>query len=249
MRLIARLDVKNEYVIKGIHLEGLRKLGNPNVMAKSYYDAGIDEIVVMDAVASLYDRNNLFWVIEEACKEVFVPLTIGGGLRTFEDVEKALLAGSDKVALNTAAVRRPEFVTELAKTYGSQCVVASIEAKRTGPATWQAYIDNGRDPTGLDVVAWARRLEDLGAGEILLTSVDQEGTKKGFDVELCARVNAAVGIPVICSGGWGAPAHFEALTKRTRPSAVATASLLHYGISTVGEIKQTMRNAGVTVRQ
>jgi cyclase len=248
LRLIARLDVKNEFVIKGIHLEGLRKVGEPGALAKNYYEAGIDEIVVMDAVASLYDRNNLFHVVEATCKEVFVPLTLGGGLRTIEDVEKALLAGSDKVAINTAATRRPEFITELAKTYGSQCVVASIEAKRT-TSSWEAYVDNGRNPTGLNVIEWAKRLECLGAGEILLTSVDQDGTKKGFDIALCEIVNAAVSIPVICSGGLGTTEQLGKLVARTQPSGIATASLLHYNIAGVADIKRWMRDAGTDVRQ
>lgn len=248
MRLIARLDVKNEFVIKGIHLEGLRKVGEPSTLAKNYYEAGIDEIVIMDAVASLYDRNNLFHVVEATCKEVFVPLTLGGGLRTIEDVEKALLAGSDKVAINTAATRRPEFITELAKTYGSQCVVASIEAKRT-TSSWEAYVDNGRNPTGLNVIEWAKRLERLGAGEILLTSVDQDGTKKGFDIALCEMVNAAVNIPVICSGGLGTTEQLGKLVARTQPSGIATASLLHYNIAGVADIKRWMGDTGIDVRQ
>jgi len=241
------LDVKNEFVIKGIHLEGLRKVGDPNLLAKKYYDGGIDEIVIMDAVASLYDRNNLFHVIETACREVFVPLTLGGGLRSVRDVEKALMAGSDKVAINTAAARRPEFITELAKTYGSQCVVASIEAKRNA-TSWEAYVDNGRNRTGLDVIEWAKRLESLGAGEILLTSVDQEGTKKGFDIELSSRVNSAVTIPVICSGGWGAADQLDKLMAKTRPSAVAAASLLHYNLADVPQLKLWMQHSGADVR-
>lgn len=244
MRLIARLDVKNEHVIKGIHLEGLRKVGDPNRLAEDYYRQNIDEIVFMDAVASLYDRNNLFHIIERACESVFVPITIGGGLRSLADIEQALHAGADKIAVNTAAIRNPNFITEAARTYGSQCIVASIEAKR-GPAGWEAYVDNGREKTGIDVLDWARQLEDLGCGEILITSVDQEGTKKGFDVELIAAANTTVGVPIIASGGLGALAHIDALVDKTEPSAIATASLLHYGIHSAAEIRGHMAGQGL----
>lgn len=246
MRLIARLDVKNEFVIKGIHLEGLRKVGDPNELARSYYEAGIDEIAFVDAVASLYDRNNLFSVIRKASEEVFAPITIGGGLRSLADVELALDAGADKVAINTAAIRNPKLVEDIAAHYGSQCVVASVQAKRSGSG-WEAYIETGREKTGVSVLDWVRRLQDLGAGELLLTSVDQEGTRSGFDVPLVRAVNAAVTIPVIVSGGYGCPEQLTKLFREVRPSALCFASVLHYKQTTVGALRQAVNAALATV--
>lgn len=242
MRIIARLDVKNEFVIKGIHLEGLRKVGDPNQLAKAYYDAGIDEILFVDCVASLYNRNNLFSVIQKASEEVFVPITIGGGLRSIADVEQALNAGADKVAINTAAVRDPSLIEQVAKRYGSQCVVASVQAKRSVQG-WEAYVETGREKTGLSVLDWVKRLQDLGAGELLLTSVDQEGTKSGFDVSLVREVNEAVSIPVIVSGGYGQPRHLSDLLKATEPSALCFASVLHYKTTTVDALRQAVQTA------
>ena len=227
MRLIARLDVKNESVIKGIHLEGLRKVGDPNSLALNYYEQGIDEIVFMDAVASLYDRNNLFHIIESACRNVFVPIAVGGGIRSLDDVGKALGAGADKVVINTGAVLNIKLIEQVALKYGSQCLVGSIEAKRRD-TRWEAYTDNGREPTNLDVVEWARTLQSAGCGEILLTSVDKEGTSRGFDVDLVQQVNEAVTRPIIVSGGYGEPQHLRELLASTQPSAVAFAATLHY---------------------
>jgi cyclase len=169
-RLIARIDVKNEFVIKGIHLEGLRKVGDPIDLANNYYQDGIDEIIFMDAVASLYGRNNLFHIIEEACKKVFVPITIGGGIRCINDIELALKSGADKISLNTQAIKTPSIITEASRIYGSQCIIGSIEAKRKGNS-WEAYVDNGREETGIDAIDWACKLEQLGAGELMITSI------------------------------------------------------------------------------
>ncbi|WP_230482018.1 imidazole glycerol phosphate synthase subunit HisF [Sphingomonas sp. Leaf21] len=240
MRLIARLDIKNEHVIKGIHLEGLRKVGDPNRLAKAYYEQGIDEIVFMDAVASLYDRNNLYHIIEAACRDVFVPIAVGGGLRTVEDVSKALGAGADKVVINTGAFRNIHMIEEIARKFGSQCLVGSIEAKKRD-GTWKAYVDNGREPTDRDVISWANELERAGVGEILLTSVDQEGTGRGFDVDLIEQMNVAISRPLIVSGGYGKQAHLDALLSRTRPSAIAFASVLHYERATVDDLRQAAR--------
>ena len=242
MRIIARLDVKNEHVIKGVQMEGLRKLGNPNEMANRYYKAGIDEIFFIDCVASLYGRNNLFDVLRRASEEVFVPITIGGGVRTLDDVRQALDAGADKVAINTAAVRNPYLITEVARRYGNQCVVASIQAKRSGNG-WEVYVDTGREKTGLSVVEWAKRVEALGAGELLLTSVDHDGTKKGFDVPLIKAVNEAVTIPVVASGGFGAAPHFAPLLAATHPSGVCFSSVLHYGLASVDDLKAFVQSA------
>jgi len=236
MRLISRIDVKNEWAIKGIHLEGLRKVGNPNDLAVEYYNSGIDEIVFMDAVASLYNRNNLFDVIEKACRNVFVPIALGGGIRTLQDVSDALNAGADKVVINTGAVYNIDLISDAAAKFGAQCVVGSIEAKRTG-AGWEAYIDNGREVTGLDAIEWAARLEAAGVGELLITSVDQEGTQRGFDVALVTAVQEITTRPLIISGGYGQPRHLEALMRKARPSAVACAAALHYKKQGVPTIK------------
>ena len=239
MRLIARLDIKNEHVIKGIQLEGLRKVGNPNAMARNYYEQKIDEIVFMDAVASLYDRNNLFHIVEAACRDIFVPIAVGGGMRSVEDVSKALAAGADKVVINTGAVRNIQLIEDVARTFGSQCLVGSIEAKKNNGG-WTAYIDNGREPTDLDVVKWAHSLQEAGCGEILLTSVDQEGTGSGFDVELIQQISDAVTQPLIVSGGYGKPAHLQSLLAQITPSAVAFASALHYQRESVVDLRRTL---------
>ncbi|MCP3870262.1 MAG: imidazole glycerol phosphate synthase subunit HisF [Gammaproteobacteria bacterium] len=248
MRLIARLDVKNDSVIKGIHLEGLRKVGAPNVMASDYYQAGIDEIILMDAVASLYDRNNLFDVIRRACEEVFIPITIGGGLRSIEDIHRALDSGADKVAINTAAIHRPELITQAAETFGSQAVVGSIEAKRRGN-NWYAYWDNGRESSEREVIPWAKQLQAHGVGEILITSIDAEGTRRGFDVELVSEVTRAVSVPVTACGGLGKLSNLDQLIRSSEPSAIACASVLHYRKCTVAELKAHLLSLGCQVRQ
>jgi len=236
MRIIARLDIKNEHVIKGIHLEGLRKVGNPNEMARAYYEQGVDEIVFMDAVASLYDRNNLFHIIEKACVDVFVPIAVGGGLRSIEDVSQALGAGADKVVINTGAVRNIRLIEEIAHKFGSQCLIGSIEAKKFNSG-WKVYIDNGREPTNLGLIEWALKLQEAGVGEILLTSVDQEGTERGFDVELITEVNENIARPLIVSGGYGKTEHLKLLLSKTKPSAVAFASVLHYQRAEVSDLR------------
>lgn len=248
LRVIARIDVKNEYVIKGIHLEGLRKVGDPNELAKKYYSEGIDEIVFMDAVAAYYDRNSLSHIIEKACEDVFVPITVGGGIRTIEDIQKALNSGADKVAINTKAIKSEEFITEASIIFGSQCIVSSIVAKKIGDKKWESYIDNGREPTGVDVVSWAKKVEELGAGEIMLTSLDMEGTKKGFDIELYQAVQSVVSIPIIASGGMGSVNDMIDLIKSSKVDAIASASVLHYNIDTISNIKHFLSNNSIKVR-
>jgi cyclase len=248
VRIIARLDIKNEFVIKGIHLEGLRKVGDPISLAKKYYDEGIDEIVFMDAVAAYYDRNSLSEIISQACKEVFVPITVGGGIRTVKDIQDALNSGADKVAINTQAINSPEFITEASRMFGSQCIVASIVAKKVSEGKWEAYIENGREPTGRDVIEWSKQLEELGAGEIMLTSLDREGTKKGFDLDLNALVAESVSIPVISSGGMKSSSDAVELLKGSSVDAIATASSLHYCLDNVGGIKKTLSDSDVRVR-
>ncbi len=235
-RIIARLDVKNDYVIKGIHLEGLRKVGDPNALAKKYYNNNIDEIIFMDSVAAYYDRNSLTKIIEKACDDVFVPITVGGGIRKIKDIHTALRAGADKIAINTAAVKDPNFLTKASKTFGSQSIVSSIDAKKNDNY-WEVYIDNGREPTGLDVLDWVKKVQDLGAGEIMLTSVDMEGTKKGFDIELNKLVSEICSIPIISSGGAGNTNDILRLFKETNVDAAAVASILHYNLCEIDTIK------------
>lgn len=238
-RLIARLDIKNGVVIKGIHLEGQRRIGDPIAIASDYYHKGIDEILLMDSVASLYGRNNLFQMISEACRTTFIPITMGGGIREIVDVEQALNSGADKVAVNSGIVQRPELAEEISRIYGSQCLTGSIEAKRRTNG-WEVYINNGREPTGRDVVDWARELEQRGVGEILVTSVDQEGTQRGFDVELCAAIEDAVRVPVIGCGGCGSLTHIKKLFDCTPLQGVAIASMLHYGKASIYELKSSI---------
>src|SRR3989338_156136 len=247
IRIIPRLDIKGPNLVKGIHLEGIRVLGKPEDFARNYYKAGADELIYMDVVASLYNRNNLFHLIEKACEEIFIPLTMGGGLRTISDIEKALRAGADKVAINTQAIKTPNFIKEASRIFGSQCVVGSVEAKRKGDS-WESYIDSGREPTGVNVLEWVKQMEDLGAGEILLTSVDQEGTKKGFDIDLMKKVADRVSIPVIASGGAGSPEQINDLIQQSGVNAVAVASILHYNISSIPGIKDCLNRNRVEVR-
>lgn len=249
LRLIARLDVKDENLVKGIQLEGLRKLGNPNDFAKRYYEQGIDELLYIDIVASLYNRNNLSDIVRKTVDEVFIPVCVGGGLRSVEDVRAILAAGADKVAINTAAIKRPALITEVAEAFGSQCMVLSIQAKRsrTWPGRWEAYYDNGRAHSGYDVVEWAKRGAALGAGEILLTSVDCEGLQSGMDLELIRAVTDAVSVPVICGGGVGCGDDI-ADAANSGADAVACAAVLHYNKESVAELKDDLRADGVEVR-
>jgi cyclase len=247
LRLVARLDIKAPNLIKGVHLEGLRVIGDPNEYARKYYQAGIDEILYMDIVASLYMRNNLTAVIQRTVRDVFVPITVGGGIASIDAARDVLRAGADKVAVNTAATKRPELIGEIARRFGSQCMVLSIEAKRRAGG-WEVYTDNGREPTGLDVISWAKKGVELGAGEILLTSVDQEGTRSGFDVELVSQVASVVAVPVIASGGMGTLDHFADVVGKGKASAVAMADVLHYDRIEVGEVRRRAAEEGFNVR-
>jgi len=249
VRLIPRLDIKGPNLIKGIHLEGLRVIGDPQRYAVQYYRDGADELLYMDIVASLYGRNSLTEIIRRAVKEVFVPITVGGGIRLVEDARHILRSGADKVAVNTAAVAEPELITRVSRRFGSQCMVLSIEAKQSGPGRWEAYTDNGREHTGLDVVEWARRGVELGAGEILLTSVDREGTRKGFDLDLVRAVSGAVDVPVIASGGMGSEPDLVAVVREGGADAVAMADILHYDRMPLPKIRDAARAAGLHVRR
>lgn len=228
VRVIARLDIKGANLVKGIRLEGLRVLGDPDTFARYYYESGADELIYQDAVASLYGRNSLCEIISRTSREIFIPLTVGGGLRSIEDIRLALAAGADKVSLNTAAIADPRLIREASRRFGSSTIVVAIEAGRQANGSWLAFTDNGREHTGLDAVEWAVRAEELGAGEILATSIDREGTGEGFDSDLCARIAAAVKIPVIAHGGAGRAEHVADVARKTGVSAVAVSSILHY---------------------
>lgn len=248
IRLIARLDIKGPNLIKGIHLEGLRIVGDPQEYARRYYEAGADELVYMDIVASLYGRNNLTEIVKRAAQDIFIPMTVGGGVRSVDDAKQLLRAGADKIAVNTASIARPELITEISRRFGSQCMVLSIEAKQVGEKKWEAYTDNGRERTGVDVVEWAKKGCELGAGEILLTSVDREGTRKGFDVALVRAVATAVPIPVIASGGMGATEHLVEIIKEGKADAVAMADVLHYNRISLSQIREAALAERIQVR-
>jgi cyclase len=248
VRLIARLDIKGPNLIKGVRLEGLRVIGDPQEYARRYYEAGADELIYMDVVASLYGRNNLTGIVRYTAENVFIPLTVGGGIRSVEDVKLLLRSGADKVCLNTAAIARPELLQEIANRFGSQCVVLSIEAKRRTGGGWECFTDNGREHTERDVVDWAKQAVTLGAGEILLTSIDQEGTRKGFDLDLIRAVSTAVPIPVIASGGMGSTDHLVAAVRDGKADAVAMADILHYERMEIPTIRAAALSAGVQVR-
>lgn len=248
LRLIARLDIKGPNLIKGIQLEGLRVIGDPQIYAHKYYQEGADELIYMDIVASLYKRNNLRDIVSKTAKNVFIPMTVGGGIRSTEDVKDLLRAGADKIAINTAAIERPELIREIARRFGSQCMVLSIEAKRVSAHKWHAYTNNGREPSGKDVMEWAKQGVELGAGEILITSVDQEGTRKGFDYELIKELTAKAPIPVIASGGMGNLEHLDQLVDECSADAVAVADCLHYNRHPLPEIRSHLLKRGNVVR-
>lgn len=248
IRLIARLDIKGPNLIKGIHLEGLRVIGSPNEHALRYYQQGADELIYMDCVASLYGRNSLGDIVQNAAQDVFVPMTVGGGIRSVEDATHLLRCGADKVAVNTAVIANPMLITDIARRFGCQCMVLSIEAKQIGPDRWEAYTDNGRERTGLDVIDWVKRGVALGAGEILLTSVDREGTRKGFDVALIRAVTQEVAVPVIASGGMGKAEDLIDAVEKGEADAIAMADILHYHRATMGDIRSVAQTASIEVR-
>lgn len=248
VRLIARLDLKMDFLIKGVQFEGWRKIGDPGEFALRYYEAGVDELLYMDVVASLYERNNLDNIVRKAAERIFVPITVGGGIRRLADVKTLLAAGADKVAINTAATRDPSLLSQISETYGSQATVLSIEAKRTGPNSWEAMTDNGRNHTGLDPVAWAAKAQELGAGEILLTSIDQDGTSRGLDIALIKAVTAAVDIPVIAGGGVGRNSDVVDGLRQGGAHAVAIGKALHYGNVQLPNLRANLADAGIPVR-
>lgn len=229
-RIIPRLDIKGPNVVKGVHFEGLRVLGRPELFASIYYEDGADELIYIDTVASLYGRNNLEEIVRKTAEKIFIPLTVGGGVRSVKDMENLLRAGADKIAINTAAILNPALISEGAKVFGSQCIVLSVQAKERGPGKYECLTDNAREETGIDVFDWVRRAVDLGAGEILLTSVDRDGTGRGYDIGLTSTVAMMVSVPVIASGGAGCIRHVQDVVDLGKADAVCAASIFHYGL-------------------
>lgn len=247
-RIIPCLDVKDGRVVKGVNFVNLRDAGDPVEIAKKYSDAGADEVCFLDITASSDERKTMIDVVERTAGQVFVPLTVGGGVRTLDDVRQMLLAGADKVSINTAAVKNPDFVKEAADKFGSQCIVVAIDARSSGEDKWEVFTHGGRNGTGIDAVEWAQKMEDYGAGEILLTSMDKDGTKSGYDLPLTRTISRNLKIPIIASGGAGNLEHLSDGVKLGEADAVLVASIFHYGEYTIKEAKEFMNNSGISVR-
>ena len=248
VRIIPCLDVHAGRVVKGVRFEELRDAGDPVAVAAAYEAQGADELVFLDITASSDGRRTMIDVVERTADQVFMPLTVGGGLRSVDDIRAMLHAGADKVSLNTSAVRDPALVREASRRFGNQCIVVAIDAKRVAPARWEVFTHGGRNPTGLDVVEWARQMREHGAGELLLTSMDADGTKDGYDIPLTRAVCDAVDIPVIASGGAGNLDHLADVLREGHASAVLAASIFHFGTYTVRQAKEHLRSAGLPVR-
>jgi len=244
VRIIPRLDIKGPNLVKGIHLEGLRVLGKPEAFARYYYETGADELIYMDVVASLYGRNSLTEIIERTSKEISIPLTVGGGLRTIDDIRAVLSAGADKVSLNTAAINNPDLIAEASRKFGSSTILISIEAIRKPNGFYEAYTDNGREKTGVDAFKWAERLVDLGAGEIMVTSIDQEGTGEGFDLELTRKIAKSLPVPVIACGGAGTREHIYEVISEGEADSVSIASILHYNFIKIRSLEDDFSAEG-----
>lgn len=247
-RIIPCLDVTAGRVVKGVNFVGLRDAGDPVEIARRYNEQGADELTFLDITASSDERDIILNIVEAVSAQVFIPLTVGGGVRSVGDVRRLLNAGADKVSINTAAVANPQLVADAAARYGSQCIVVAIDARQTGPGRWEIFTHGGRNPTGLDAVEWAKKMAQLGAGEILLTSMDKDGTKSGFDLELTRAVSDAVAIPLIASGGVGSLKHLADGVTKGHADAVLAASIFHYGEYTVAQAKHFMAARGIEVR-
>jgi cyclase len=245
IRIIPRLDIKGPNLVKGIHLEGLRVLGKPADFAKYYYENGADELMFMDVVASLYERNSLHDIISETAKQKFIPITVGGGLRTISDIKEVLRVGADKVCINTAAIKNPELIRTASRKFGSSTIVVAIEAIKEENGKYLAYTDNGREYTGIDVFEWAQKVNELGAGEIVITSVDREGTGQGFDLDLIAKLSSLVSIPIIAHGGAGTKEHVVDLIKENTVDAVMLSSLFHYQFIKENKAKVSLKEGNV----
>lgn len=249
IRIIPCLDVKDGRVVKGVNFEGLCDAGDPVEQAILYDKAGADELCFLDITASHENRGTILDVVRRTAEVSFMPLTVGGGVRTLDDIRALLLAGADKVSINTAAVSRPEFVKEAAEKFGSQCIVVAIDAKQVSPGRFEIFTHGGRNATGIDAVAWARRMESYGAGEILLTSMDRDGTRVGYDLPLTRAVADAVNVPIIASGGVGSLEHLVEGVKQGHASAVLAASIFHFGQFTIADAKAALAQAGIPVRR
>ncbi len=248
IRLIPCLDVKEGRVVKGVNFVDLVDAGDPVEQARFYDAAGADELTFLDITASSDNRATILDVVSRTAAECFMPLTVGGGVRAVEDIRRLLLAGADKVSINTAAIHRPEFVQEAAEKFGSQCIVVAVDAKQVSPGRWEIFTHGGRNPTGLEAVAWAQRMAAYGAGELLLTSMDRDGTKSGFDLALTRAVSDAVPVPVIASGGVGTLDHLVDGVRQGHAAAVLAASIFHFGTFTIGQAKAHMAAAGIPMR-
>lgn len=248
IRVIARVDIKGENVINTIQLEGLRIVGKPNVLSQKYYEEGVDEILLIDQVASLYQRGHLLDLTKKFAKKIFVPVTAGGGIASVEQAKNLLRAGADKVAVNTAATMRPGLISDLATHFGSQCIVVSIQAKKINEVQWEVFTNGGRERTGLDVFDWAKKAVDLGAGELLVTSIDRDGTRKGFDYKLMSKVSEVVNVPVIASGGFGKPEHGVELMNNSFCEALSVADYLHMNRGNMNDIKTALISANFRLR-
>ena len=248
MRVIPCLDVKEGRTVKGVNFVGLVDAGDPVEQARLYDKEGADELCFLDITASHENRDTLFDVVSRTAEQCFMPLTVGGGVRTTDDIRKLLLTGADKVSINSAAVKRPELVREAAEKFGTQCIVVAIDVKKTGSNNWEIFTHGGRNATGIDAVNWAQRMADFGAGEILLTSMDRDGTKSGFDIALTRAVADSITIPVIASGGVGSMDHLVEGVRDGHATAVLAASIFHFGAFTIAEVKEYMASAGIAVR-
>ena len=248
VRAIAKLDIKGPKLIKGVSYEGVRVIGDPKDYAKKYYHDGIDELIYIDTVASLYNRISLFDLVEKTVKDVFIPLTVGGGVRSINDVDRLLRSGADKIAINTEAVKNPNLISKVARRFGSQCMVLSIQACKQESGIWEAYTDCGREHSGLNAVDWAIKGEKMGAGEILLTSVDRDGTCKGYDIDLVKKITNSVRIPVIATGGMGTPQDLVDVIKKGNADAVAMGHVLHYDKLRIRDLKQYCKENEICMR-
>ncbi|MDP3954708.1 MAG: imidazole glycerol phosphate synthase cyclase subunit [bacterium] len=248
IRIISRLDIKGPNVVKGVFTEGLRVVGNPKELVNRYYKDGADELLYMDIVASLYQRNIDFNLLKSVVEGIFIPVTVGGGIRSLGDIDNALRAGADKVAVNTFAINNPKFISEAVRRFGSQCIVLSVEAKKTGPNKWEAYTDGGREKTGKDAIGWVKKAIELGVGEVIITSIDRDGSGRGYDAELNSKVMSFANIPVIVHGGASSPASFKDILDMCHPDALSAASVFHYQSHSIHEVKKFLKKNNFQVR-